>query len=452
MKPSLYNIIYDISNSSTTYLFFNTFSNNFVFIKDKEDYEIICDILDNPNNKNNLSQKHKKMKNDLFKRGFLIEDLYDELEILSLKNKMSKYNFQTLFLTICTTDFCNFKCSYCFEKQKSTSYLNESLESEIVTFVEKTFDNFKHKYLRVTWFGGEPLLNFKSIIRLSKKFIEICRNKDIEYYSDIVTNGYLLNREKIEQLKEIKIKHFQITLDGDKDTHNRRRQLKNGNDTYDKIINNIKCLTDYYDKYNITLRVNIDNENINSSILLIEDLIKNNLKNKIDIKYKPIDNMLGNYNYCKNHSFDKIEWCKSYIDLLEKTFKLGWDIDFNELFVKKGFYCAAQYFNSIVINSNGNIYKCIDDIGEPEMTNISNLNKDKNLLLKINSKSEYINYEPFLLEGCRKCKILPLCNGGCPKKSIFIKENKGYCKDIKYILKDILILQYRKFIKSYSQN
>ncbi len=444
MKSSLYNINYIINNIA--YLFYNSFSNKVFFVEDCEDYKVICDIINNPD-KEFSTPKHEKFKKELFNRGFIIEDSYDELKILSLRNKISKYNFQTLFLTICTTDFCNFNCLYCFEKQKSTSSLNDLLEGEIVDFVERTLESFSHQYFRINWFGGEPLLNFNSIIRLSKKFTEISRVKNIKYHSGIVTNGYLLDKEKIKQLKEVNIQNFQITLDGDKSTHNKRRTLKNGNGTYDRIINNIIDLTDLYTKDSIVLRVNIDNENINSSIFLIEDLIKNNLKNKINLEYKPIEDVFNNNDYCKNHSLDKTKWRESYINLLEKTLELGWDINFNKLFMKRGLHCSAQYYNSIVINANGNVYKCLEDISGPEITNISNFKSDKNLMLKINSKSEYLNYDPFILKKCKECKILPLCNGGCPKKSCII--NDGYCTDIKYILKDLLTLQYRKFIKSY---
>ena len=71
-----------------------------------------------------------------------------------------------------------------------------------------------------------------------RTFIEICRYKRMlhkacqygdEYgckiTSDITTNGYLLNEQNIREMKQLNVKSIQITIDGDRESHNKRRYL-----------------------------------------------------------------------------------------------------------------------------------------------------------------------------------------------------------------------------------
>ena len=57
-----------------------------------------------------------------------------------------------------------------------------------------------------------------------------------------VTNGYTLE-EYIPVLKSGKIREIQVTLDGTETIHNKRRFLKSGAGTFDKIVRGIdRCL------------------------------------------------------------------------------------------------------------------------------------------------------------------------------------------------------------------
>ena len=111
------------------------------------------------------------------------------------------------------------------------------------------FDNSKllsestFKSLHVSWFGGEPLLGLKTIKNLSKKFISICFQNGLDYSASITTNGYLLNERIIHQLiLDYRVNNFQITIDGDEESHNFQRVLRNGKGSYSKILENIKGL------------------------------------------------------------------------------------------------------------------------------------------------------------------------------------------------------------------
>ena len=65
----------------------------------------------------------------------------------------------------------------------------------------------------------------------------------------------------LKDLKDLNCQSIQITLDGIKETHDERRIFKNGDGTFDKIINKIKMVRDDDEMPNPIIRINIDKDN-----------------------------------------------------------------------------------------------------------------------------------------------------------------------------------------------
>jgi uncharacterized protein len=86
-------------------------------------------------------------------------------------------------------------------------------------------------FFGVTWYGGEPLLGIPVIERLTSKFKEICERKKAEYTAGSI-NGYLFTTKIVKQLLGLGIDFAQITVDGPKETHDSRRPLVGGGQTY----------------------------------------------------------------------------------------------------------------------------------------------------------------------------------------------------------------------------
>lgn len=151
-----------------------------------------------------------------------------------------KLLIETLQLILLVHEDCNFRCTYCYEKFEKGAMSKEIAES-IIRFIEKDVTENREKYdkIQLFWFGGEPLLNLKIIEFLSNKILQIAEENDLEYSSDITTNGYLLNSRVFQRLVSLKINSFQITIDGTQEYHDKQRVLKNGQGTYTRIIKNL---------------------------------------------------------------------------------------------------------------------------------------------------------------------------------------------------------------------
>lgn len=218
MKASNYNFF--IEHDDDSYLAYNSRSNSLAIIE-KENFRKYSDFV--------LTGKEIDDSNlvEKLKEGyFLIDDDVDELKILRFQMYKDRMSEHTLSLTIAPTSDCNFRCVYCYEKKsirkKSMTLEVEDAIIDLIKSVKTTISS-----MNVAWYGGEPLLRFDVIERLSKRIIQICKENNIQYFSSIVTNGYLLTPEIAKKLAEYQIKNIQVTLDGPKETHDKRRMSKN---------------------------------------------------------------------------------------------------------------------------------------------------------------------------------------------------------------------------------
>jgi len=94
--------------------------------------------------------------------------------------------------------------------------------------------------LVLTFFGGEPLLNMPVLYYLSERLHAAAAAREVEFLINIITNGLLLSREMVDRLNPLGLNGIKVTLDGDREAHNRSRPLRGGQGTFDKIIANVR--------------------------------------------------------------------------------------------------------------------------------------------------------------------------------------------------------------------
>ena len=207
----------------------------------KSKYNIqIDDFIYNTVTGKHLSRKNYKQhsSNFLEKHGFIVKKYIDETKRLFFANRKTRKESSFLCLTIAVTRACDFDCIYCYQKNKKSQHMPEKVEKEIIKFIERYYNFKAFEHLEIHWFGGEPLLNKKSIIRLSELIQDFCRKNDITYVSKLITNGFDFG-EFIYKINDLGIQEVQVTLDGNKDVHNSRRKHIVCNETFQVIWENI---------------------------------------------------------------------------------------------------------------------------------------------------------------------------------------------------------------------
>jgi len=254
MKTSRYNRIFQASDG--TWLAFNSWSTALAEIE-AADLEFIRALLADPDGVPCDTGHKREIREALIEGHFLIDDAVDELAAIKADMFRDRFRTDQLHLTVAPTLDCNFRCDYCYEDHLRVT-MSRPVQEALVRWVEERAG--ATSALHVTWYGGEPLLprSFDVVRDLSKAFIGLSEKHGMDYNAHLVTNGYLLDRPKMEELAALKVIKVQVTLDGPPEIHDKRRHLAGGQGTFDRIVRNLE---DTLDLSEFQLRINVDRRN-----------------------------------------------------------------------------------------------------------------------------------------------------------------------------------------------
>jgi sulfatase maturation enzyme AslB (radical SAM superfamily) len=162
------------------------------------------------------------------------------------------------------TSRCNMGCAYCGQTHAPGS-VSSAVSSRFLERVQAGFRSPNVRHVHVAWFGGEPLLSYRTIIDLSNQITEMAAQVEKPYSSKMTTNGALLTPSRMQHLAEdALVSRFDITLDGPSDVHDRHRPLKAGGTSFDKIVATLSWYRDAELRQPAiaVLRTNVDRHNL----------------------------------------------------------------------------------------------------------------------------------------------------------------------------------------------
>lgn len=167
--------------------------------------------------------------------------------------------------TILTTMDCNARCFYCYELGRARTPMSEETALKTASFIH---DHCGGKPVRITWFGGEPLYNFKVIDIITNSL----REKGVEFTSSMISNGYLYTEEMARKAKnDWNLKRVQITLDGTEEVYNRCKAfIYRNTSAYQVVTGNIEGLLRM--GIQVQVRMNMDFHNATDLKALCREL------------------------------------------------------------------------------------------------------------------------------------------------------------------------------------
>ncbi len=413
------------------YIIFNTLNQQYLKIY-KKDFPLFINIF-----KNNVIDYdyNNKIIRQLYDKKFYVEECEDLSKIVNLKLNTHIYSQDWLYITILPTNYCNFRCIYCYETPKPQT-MNVETENAIISFLDKNIKYYK--YIRLNWFGGEPLLEKERVVRMTEKINVLCKKYGKPLIGLISTNGYELDLETFKKLISNRILSYQICLDGNTISHNHQRPHYRNNDSYEKILYNL-----------IQIKQNIRSSTFKIGIRAnMTPLVEKYLNEHLDTmsQYFANDKRFNVYfQGVRNWGGERIK--ESDVEIIsneEEYYKKWYDIAF-----EKGFYsaeslefapiyglCEANLKNGFLINYDGIIQKC-------SLASYNHLYKDMNDIgyIEKNGKMviDQVKLSKWIVknstnEKCYDCYIYPLCCGGtCPYMNNIRKITT--CLPIKEMLK-----------------
>lgn len=399
--------------------------------------DIVTDkLLAQINAISSVNQLSEKTLQTLIKRGYITTKTQEEeyayvARIAKALHKESNI-LNTTFTWVVSYN-CNFRCPYCFEaRDKKNSNDKLAFTKEQVDIAYETLDKIQpHKELRrnvITLYGGEPLLaENKDVVNY---IVEEGRKRG--YTFEAVTNGYevehFLNLFALDGISKV-----QITVDGAKDMHNRRRIHYKDRNTFDKIIENIKLVLDRGIK--VVVRMNSDEKNIEQYLELGNYFKENNFFEYPEFYFYLA--RLRDYDHFTPSEHKELNFIP-HQSFINKQVGLGSMPFRRDTGIYKNIYdalankkplplnsisCTAQS-GGYVLDPLGNIYPCWEVVGKKEF--VKGVYSKDGISWNNDVVEKWRNTDISQKEPCNCCKYALLCGGGCPHYSL-LKGQKTQC-------------------------
>jgi uncharacterized protein len=324
-----------------------------------------------------------------------------------------------------TTNQCNLACGYCYEysedKIASTKdkpkFMSDSIARAAIDTLFK--ESAGRSSLHVTFFGGETLLNFP-LMRESVEYAATQAReagKTVEF--SLTTNATLLTEEIADFLAEHRI-GVTVSIDGDKELHDRMRVFHSGKGSYDIIAPRIKMLLARHRTNSIGARVTLSNGV--REVRRIYDHLTQEFGFE-GVGFAPVTanpDRLYHINGTKMDQvvdqFEELAW--EYRDYAIKGGRhyftnVSDTIKEVHLGISKAYTCGAG-LGLLGVGTSGDIAACHRFVDSPvaQMGNVttSGLNHEaRNEFLG----KHHIGARP----DCHTCWVRPLCAGGCYHES-----------------------------------
>lgn len=408
---SHYNLVIH-ENEQSIYLY-NTYSGALAKLE-KRVYESINSI---PFDENGIEFFEK-----LVSEGFVVPEQLNEFNRILLNSKKDIYgNYSSeLSFVIAPTLLCNLQCIYCFEHSSCNDIMNMETGKSIVHYILSTITSDTKK-VKISWFGGEPLIAFDVIKNLSKLLKDEFKERNIEYFPSMITNGTLLTEDKCKILvEECGIKKIQITIDGECETYCIMKHATK--EQYYRLLENIFVATKYFA---VSIRLNATKDNY-YELENIAEYLKKNCLNKNNLKTY-IAQVVDYSNSMDNKCFSLNEFLTKKIEFDLKDIKT---ISNGHLDIPKyrKNYCGALRYRNAVIGPKGELYKCEHLIGEEDKI----IGDVFNGLYYNDLYLEFLNND--FKPDCRECILFPKCLGGCPIQRKQLKHVESCCITIEYLI------------------
>lgn len=386
--------------------------------------------------------------NKLIKMGIIVKDDTDEYDLVKKRYLKNYYNKNKLNITILPAERCNLTCDYCFIYKYANKDMSMDVSKSIIDFIKnriKESDKEKPFFLRINFYGGEPLLRLDLILDVMNKVLDLKKeNQSIKLKTTIITNGVLLSKNVFISLIDHKVDDIQITFDGNKTSHDKTRKFNNGEGSFDIILNNLKEIKNISEDrdFFIKIRINFLKYNFNDCFDLVDNLYS---IIGYDHKFTIYCRAITNYETTRN-TIDKIEDAiytnneasKHENDLMNYIFKVFnySSLDKSALMPRNG-WCMEDNDFSFIVGSDGLIYKCDTLIGDKSCA-VGNIDTSGKIHYFDNDNPWVKDiFSTGYLKKCQNCNLLPICFGSC--KRTVIENREGYCFLNEDIIKNSLL-------------
>lgn len=321
---------------------------------------------------------------------------------------------------------CNMRCSYCYSSRSRLSADSETMSADLAADICKQFLDLPLTRVAFNWHGGEPTLADPDVVRAA---IEVQqshpRASEVEVSNKIQTNGMDLPRPWVELLRQYPI-DVGLSIDGPAALHDVHRRGLDAKPTFDRVMNSVDVLRSEGIRFGVLMVVTealaADPDLVYefvSAKKLDFDLLPCFRRTATDARPDPTTITPRSFARFLIRFFER--WiqdpappnCRMMVDLLAGAVGLPPQSCM--------FRDACSSFLSI--DTQGRLFGCDLFLGE-DRAFLGMLSADNSLtdILGSARASTVLSRSKELPAGCRTCKWLHRCSGGCKGQRTTLPE------------------------------
>ncbi|MCH5251844.1 MAG: thioether cross-link-forming SCIFF peptide maturase [Lachnospiraceae bacterium] len=338
------------------------------------------------------------------------EDVYKD-GVIDFKKR------QTVVKALCLhiAHDCNLACRYCFagegEYQGDRSLMSLEVGKKALDFLVENSGNRRN--LEVDFFGGEPLMNFDVVKELVAYGRELEKKKDKHFRFTLTTNGVLLTDEIIEFANR-EMDNIVLSIDGRKSVHDYMRPFKNGNGSYDLILDKFKKVAESRKQTKYYVRGTFTHHNLD----FVKDVLHLADEGFEQISVEPV--VADPKESYAIREEDIPEICRGYDELAKEMLKRkkegrGFHF-FHYMIDLSGGPCVYKRLSGcgsgteyLAVTPWGDLYPCHQFVGEEKFC-LGNVDEG---IKNPDMRDTFKLCNVYAKEECRNCFAKFYCSGGC---------------------------------------
>ncbi len=340
--------------------------------------------------------------NFLYRNYFLVTEDFDEIAAVEDYRQKQRNPITDSYLdsinqfTILSTSKCNARCFYCYERLRPNKHdMTDETAEKVAQYILDRAN--KKKSIKLSWFGGEPLFNTRTIDIISNKLKE----EKVNFNSTMISNGYLFDDDLVKKaVEDWHLTSIQITLDGTEKKYNKvKNYIYKDVNPFQVVKDNIRRLLE--NKISVSIRMNVDLYNVEDLKQLISEMSRefDSFKRKNFFMYlAPIFEQDG---YSRT-SEDRAKLFQILQELEQQLYDTHLNVPKLEYNVK-AIHCMVDAGTGVMISPDGDVGLCEHYIDSDFFSNINTPDQKDWDIIK-----SWRDYRP-AQEICKTCQLYPKC-------------------------------------------
>lgn len=309
------------------------------------------------------------------------------------------------YAALCLTHNCNLRCRYCYAGHKTDRSMTPAVARQAIDFLARQAE----PRCVVTFFGGEPLLQF-DLLRDTVLYSRETYDRRVEFRMS--TNGTLLTSDILSFLKEYHV-YFVLSIDGHQKQHDCCRQFADGSGSYQSVADKLDAVF-AVNPYTIAVSVLVPDtvDHLASGVIDLFDrrfrYVLQTLDYSAPWKSRHLRRMKNEYARLGDFYFDRmVRGDKIYYSPFDERIKTWAQKPYD-----KGDLCDLAN-SQIAVAPSGRIYPCVQFIGTDDAWHSENAIGDVTSGFDANRRLYYVEQNYREKASCSGCALKGRCATYC---------------------------------------